>query len=102
MTTNASVPALRRRKLALQYSPVPTLSRATLFAARAVKLDRFRLKRLLYLAPLAERGRSRSAAKASGEGDSPRARTRGESPSPGLHLTMQSDLSPQAGRGESL
>jgi hypothetical protein len=43
------------------------------------------------LSPLAGRGL--------GWGDSRQTRTRGESPSPGLHC-MQSDLSPQAGRGE--
>src|SRR3954452_8016553 len=35
-----------------------------------------------------------------GEGELPQAQTRGESPSPGSHLSMRSDLSPQAGRGE--
>jgi len=42
----------------------------------------------------------RSRGEGWGEGDSRHIKTRGESPSPGLH-EMQSDLSPQAGRGRS-
>src|SRR5215475_10333579 len=42
----------------------------------------------------------RSCGQRVGVRDSLHIGTRGESPSPGLHLTMQSDLSPQAGRGK--
>src|SRR5205085_145351 len=46
------------------------------------------------------RGEVEAEAKASGEGTLNARRTRGWSPSPGSHLTMRSDLSPQAGRGD--